>query len=72
MYEPNSDISLWLHNTVTKRLLAQVQDEVSSINMTIIGGECSEIQYKYLAGRISGLRAIEDYITLLGSEARGD
>lgn len=67
----DNDMSLWMHNTVTNRLLSQVQDEVSSINMTVIAGECKKGNYKYLCGRMAGLRVVEDFIMQRRSEGRG-
>lgn len=56
------DLALWMSNTVTKRLLMQAEEEISSINMSVITGELSFERYQYLCGRIAGLRLVEDFI----------
>lgn len=55
------DLVSWFHNSITKRLLSQISDEISSINMTLISGECDQPRYSYLCGRIAGLRVLEDF-----------
>lgn len=57
----------WMHNTITKRLLIQVQDEIASINMGLISGDLDQKAYSHACGRIAGLRVIEDFITHLRS-----
>lgn len=66
----DDSMSGWMSNSVTKGLLIQVQDEIGSINMGLITGECDQKAYSYMCGRIAGLRVVEDFITKLRSEGK--
>lgn len=62
------DISLWLSSHVTKKLVSQAEQEVCSMNMTLVAGGIDFDKYNYLVGRIAGIRVVEDFIARLKSD----
>jgi len=65
-----SQFTSWIQDLSTRNLISVVQEERQSISFTILSGDCTPDEYKYLCGKLEGLKALEDYIDKVKREDR--